>query len=110
MSNAECRLKNEEVGIRVLIQMVLLRVLGTLPVCRRQVLRTLYNEIESCYLLLVTCYSFNAERRSKNEEVGIRVRTQMALLKVLGTLPACRRQVLGALYNEMESCYLLLVT
>ena len=52
----------------------------------------------------------NAERRSKNVEVGIRVRTQMALLKVLGTLSACRRQVLGTLYNEMESCYLLLVT
>ena len=28
----------------------------------------------------------NIERRSKNEEVGICVLTQMALLKVLGTL------------------------
>jgi len=28
----------------------------------------------------------NIERRLKNEEVGIRVRTQMVLLKVLGTL------------------------
>ena len=27
----------------------------------------------------------NAEHRSRNEEVGIRVLTQMALLKVLGT-------------------------
>ena len=36
----------------------------------------------------------NAERRSKNEEVGICVLTQMELLKLLGTLylPACRRQ------------------
>jgi hypothetical protein len=29
------------------------------------VLRTLYNEMKSCYLILVTWYSFNADRRMK---------------------------------------------
>ena len=41
MSNVELRMMNEEVGIRVLTQMVLLRVLCTLYL----VLRTLYNVV-----------------------------------------------------------------
>jgi hypothetical protein len=53
----------------------------------------------------------NAERPSKNEEVGIRVLTQMALLKVLGTLYfACLPQA-GTLYNEvllLDTNYLIL--
>ena len=40
----------------------------------------------SCLSALASFLMSNAERRSKNEEVGIRVLTQMALLKVLGTL------------------------
>jgi hypothetical protein len=54
----------------------------------------------------------NIERRSKNDEVGIRVLTQMALLRVLGTLYL----VLGTWYNEVlslasaQSWYLVLGT
>jgi hypothetical protein len=53
----------------------------------------------------------NAERPSKNEEVGICVLTQMALLKVLGTLYfACLPQA-GTWYNEvllLDTNYLIL--
>ncbi len=38
-----------------------------------------------------------------NEEVGIRVLTQRSLFKLLGTLPACRRQVLDNSYNEVPA-------
>jgi hypothetical protein len=63
----------------------------------------------------------NIECRTPIEEVGIRVRTQMALLKVLGTLYfACLPQA-GTWYNVilalasrllllLASCYLILVT
>jgi hypothetical protein len=84
ISNAELRLMNEEVGIRVLTQMALLKVLGTLYFACLPQAGTWYNEV----LLLDTNYLilFFFERRLKNEEVGICVLTQMALLKVLGTL------------------------
>jgi hypothetical protein len=53
----------------------------------------------------------NAERRLKNEEVGICVLTQMALLKLLGTLYfACLPQA-GTWYNEvllLDTNYLIL--
>jgi len=81
---------NEEVGIRVLTQMVLLKVLGTwyLVLCT----------MKSCYLILFLIS--NDELRSKNEEVGICGLTQMALLKLLGTwyFVLC----------TMKSCYLIL--
>jgi hypothetical protein len=82
-------LKNEEVGICVLTQMALLKLLGTL-----------YNEVlllDTNYLILFLIS--NAELRLMNEEVGICVLTQMALLKLLGTLYfACLPQA-GTLYN-----------
>jgi hypothetical protein len=80
-------LKNEEVGICVLTQMALLKVLGTWYFACLPQAGTWYNEVlllVSRFLLLILIS--NAELRSKNEEVGIRVLTQMALLKVLGTL------------------------
>ena len=86
ISNAERRSKNEEVGICVLTQMALLKLLRTwYGACLPQA-GTWYNEVlllVSRFLLLILIS--NAELRSKNEEVGIRVLTQMALLKVLGT-------------------------
>jgi hypothetical protein len=92
ISNAELRFKNEEVGICVPTQMELWKLLGTLYL----VLRTM----KSCYLILTTWYFFpisNAQRRFKNEEVGICVPTQMELRKVLGTLYLVLR--------TMKSCY-----
>jgi hypothetical protein len=86
MSNAERPSKNEEMGIRVLTQMALLKVLGTLYFACLPQAGTLYNEVlllVSRFLLLILIS--NAELRLMNEEVGIRVLTQMALLKVLGT-------------------------
>mgnify|MGYP006878243998 CR=1 FL=1 len=49
MLNIECRLKNEEVGIRVLTQMALLKVLGTLYF----VLRTTLHHLLSPYIFLL---------------------------------------------------------
>jgi hypothetical protein len=129
ISNDELRSKNEEVGICVLTQMTLLKVLGTLylVLCTMKscylILTTWYFftierwtpieewrsgdlwsdsngtsegawylvlcTMKSCYLILTTWYFFpmsNAELRLMNEEVGICVLTQMALLKVPGTL------------------------
>jgi len=86
------------VGICVLTQMTLLKVLGTLYFACLPQAGTLYNEVlllDTNYLLLFLIS--NAELRSKNEEVGICVLTQMTLLKVLGTwylvlrLPAAGR-------------------
>ena len=48
MSNAEHRLKNEEVGIRVLTQMALLKVLGT----SYFVLHTTLNHLLSPFIFL----------------------------------------------------------
>jgi hypothetical protein len=73
---------------------------------------TWYNVILLLAFCLSSLASFlmsNAERRSKNEEVGIRVRTQMALLKVLGTLYfACLPQA-DTLYNVLSAFFSFLL-
>jgi hypothetical protein len=51
----------------------------------------------------------NAERRLKNEEVGIRVRTQMALLKVLGTLYFAWLPQADTLYNVLPAFFSFLL-
>ncbi len=50
----------------------------------------------------------NIERRSKNVEVGIRVLTQNALLKVLGTWYNVILALVSRLLLLLVSCYLLL--
>jgi hypothetical protein len=123
ISNAELRLMNEEVGICVLTQMTLLKVLGTLYFVLRT-MKSCFLYLGSCFLAyLVPCTWYfvqwnevllldtnylilflisNDELRSKNEEVGICGLTQMALLKVLGTL--------YLVLCTMKSCYLILTT
>jgi hypothetical protein len=82
--------------------MALLKVLGTLYFACLPQAGTWYNEVlllVSRFLLLILIS--NDELRSKNEEVGICVLTQMTLLKVLGTLYfACLPQA-GTSYNEV---------
>ncbi len=84
MSNAERRVKNEEVGICVLTQMALLKLLGTLYFACLPQAGTLYNEVlllDTSYLILFLIS--NAELRLMNEEVGICVPTQMAVRRYL---------------------------